>query len=173
MKGEIDLRFRERNYVSCVVTMIMPLADLLLQNAKLTKLLYVYIFPCVLQNTNLPQAVCTNDSLAVVLLLTCAWLFATPRTVAHQASLSVGFSKKEYWSGLPFPFQGIFLTQGLNPGLCLLHCRWILYHWATRQPPNDSVEGILMYISFGKKKEDRIQIIPNDFPGLSLEYSTV
>ena len=25
--------------------------------------------------------------------------------------------------------QGIFLTQGLNPHLCLLHCRQILYHW--------------------------------------------
>ena len=30
--------------------------------------------------------------------------------------------------------QGIFLTQGLNPYLLnLLHCRWILYHWATRE----------------------------------------
>ena len=43
---------------------------------------------------------------------TCAWvhvrfsqvqLFATLRTVAHQAPLSMGFSKKEYWSGLPCP----------------------------------------------------------------------
>ena len=30
-------------------------------------------------------------------------LCATPRTVAHQASLSMGFSRQEYWSGLPFP----------------------------------------------------------------------
>ena len=30
-------------------------------------------------------------------------LFATPRTVAGQAPLSVGFSRQEYWSGLPFP----------------------------------------------------------------------
>ena len=30
-------------------------------------------------------------------------LFVTPRTVAYQASPSVGFSKQEYWSGLPFP----------------------------------------------------------------------
>ena len=28
---------------------------------------------------------------------------ATPWTVAHQASLSMGFSRQEYWSGLPFP----------------------------------------------------------------------
>ena len=30
-------------------------------------------------------------------------LFATPWTVAHQAPLSMGFSRQEYWSGLPFP----------------------------------------------------------------------
>ena len=30
-------------------------------------------------------------------------LFVTPRTVAHQAPLSLGFSSKEHWSGLPFP----------------------------------------------------------------------
>ena len=54
-------------------------------------------------------------------------LFVTLWTIAHQAPLSMGFSKQEYWSGLPwFMVQGIFLAQGLNP--CLLHCRWILYH---------------------------------------------
>ena len=43
--------------------------------------------------------------------------FVIPRTVAHQASLSVRFSRQEYWSGLPFPLQGIFLNQGLKPHL--------------------------------------------------------
>ena len=33
-------------------------------------------------------------------------LFATPWTVAHQAPLSLGFSRQEYWSGLPFPSPG-------------------------------------------------------------------
>ena len=41
----------------------------------------------------------------------------TPCTVACQAPLSLGFSRQEYWNGLPFPPQGIFLTQGLNPHL--------------------------------------------------------
>ena len=36
-------------------------------------------------------------------LLSRVRLFATPWTVAHQAPLSVGFSRQEYWSGLPFP----------------------------------------------------------------------
>ena len=35
--------------------------------------------------------------------LVSVWLFATPRTVAHQASLSMGFSRQEYWSGSPCP----------------------------------------------------------------------
>ena len=41
----------------------------------------------------------------------------TPRTVACQAPLSRRFSRQEYWSGLPFLLQGIFLIQALNPGL--------------------------------------------------------
>ena len=57
------------------------------------------------------------------------WLFATPWTVAYQASLSMGFSRQKYWSGLPFLFQRIFPIQGWNPHL--LHCRQVLYHWTT------------------------------------------
>ena len=33
-------------------------------------------------------------------------LFATPWTVVHRAPLSMGFSRQEYWSGLPFPTLG-------------------------------------------------------------------
>ena len=52
--------------------------------------------------------------------------FSTPWTVALQAPLSMGFSRQEYWSGLLFFLQGIFLTRGLN--LSLMYCRQILYH---------------------------------------------
>ena len=60
-------------------------------------------------------------------------LSATPWTVACQAPLSMGLSRQEYWSGLLFLLQRIFLTQGLNPGL--LHCRQILYHLSYRENP--------------------------------------
>ena len=50
----------------------------------------------------------------------------TPWTLAHQAPLSIEFSRQEYWSGLNSLLQGIFPTQGLNPGLP--HWRHILYH---------------------------------------------
>ena len=41
-------------------------------------------------------------------------LFATPRTIAHQAPLFMEFSRKEYWSRLPFPSPGDLGTQGSN-----------------------------------------------------------
>ena len=43
-------------------------------------------------------------------------LFATPWTVACQAPLSMGFSRQEYWSGLPFPSPGDLPDPGIKPG---------------------------------------------------------
>ena len=43
-------------------------------------------------------------------------LFGTPWTVAHQAPLSMGFSRQEYWSGLPFPSPGDLPDPGIKPG---------------------------------------------------------
>ena len=45
----------------------------------------------------------------------CAQFFLTLWTVALQASLSVGFSKQEYWSGLPCPPPGDLPDQGIEP----------------------------------------------------------
>ena len=43
------------------------------------------------------------------------WLFAIPWTVVYQASLSMGFSRQEYWSGLPFPSPGDLPDPGIEP----------------------------------------------------------
>ena len=43
------------------------------------------------------------------------WLFATPWTVAHQASPSLGFSRQDYWSGLPFPSPGELPDPAIEP----------------------------------------------------------
>ena len=55
-------------------------------------------------------------------------LFATPWTVVCQSPLSMGCSRQACWSGCR-ALQGLFATQGLNPGL-LVSCtgRWVLYH---------------------------------------------
>ena len=42
-------------------------------------------------------------------------LFATLWTIAHQAPPSVGFSRQEYWSGLPFPSPGDLPDPGIEP----------------------------------------------------------
>ena len=48
-------------------------------------------------------------------LLGCVLLFGTPRTVAHQTPLSTGFSRQEYWSGLPFPPPEDLPNPGIKP----------------------------------------------------------
>ena len=48
-------------------------------------------------------------------LLTQVQLFVAPRTVAHQAPLSVGFSRQEYGSGLPIPSPGYLPKPGIEP----------------------------------------------------------
>ena len=80
-----------------------------------------------MQLCHLPDPIPYPSQLWWWCILSHPWLFVTPRTVAPrtvalQIPLSMGFSRQEYWSGLPFPSQGIFLTQGSNPHLlCLLH----------------------------------------------------
>ena len=43
------------------------------------------------------------------------WLFVTPWTWAHQAPLSIGFSRSEYWSGLPYPSPEDLPYPGIEP----------------------------------------------------------
>ena len=52
---------------------------------------------------------------AAVLSTTHVWLSVTPWTVAHQAPLSMGFSRQEYWSGLLFPPSGDLPDPGIKP----------------------------------------------------------
>ena len=62
--------------------------------------------------------VCVCVSLCVcvcVCVLSHVLLFMTPWTIAHQDPLSLGFSRQEYWSGLPFPLPGDLLDSGIEP----------------------------------------------------------
>ena len=53
--------------------------------------------------------------LVKVMSLSRVRLFAIPWTVVYQASLSMGFSRQEYWSGLPFPSPGDLPDPGIEP----------------------------------------------------------
>ena len=62
--------------------------------------------------------------------LSSGWLFSTPLTLAHQASLSMGFSMQEYWRGLPFPTLGDLPNPRIGPGFPALAGRFF-----TVEPP--------------------------------------
>ena len=56
----------------------------------------------------------TNKKKVKVKSLSRVQLFATPWTVAYQAPLSMGFSRQEYWSGLPFLSSGDLPDPGIE-----------------------------------------------------------
>ena len=68
-------------------------------------------------------------------------LFVTPWTVAHQAPVSIGFSRQEYWSGWPFPSPGDLPDPGIEPP-----CRQTLY-CLCRQRSTFLISGAFMRFS--------------------------
>ena len=77
-------------------------------------------------------------------------LFATPWTVAHQAPLSMGFSRQEYWSGLPFPSPGDLPDPGIEPRSPALQADAL-----TSEPHNikAGVKGPLWPLGFSEQLE--------------------
>ena len=55
-----------------------------------------------------------NQFACVLSHFSCVRLFATLQTAAHQAPLSMEFSRQEYWSGLPFPSPGDLPNPGIE-----------------------------------------------------------
>ena len=58
--------------------------------------------------------------------LSCVQLFATPRTVAHQAPQSMGFSRQEYWSGVPLPSPDMLTPSNWGKRLIFSNRK---HHW--------------------------------------------
>ena len=70
-------------------------------------------------------------------------LFVTLWTAAHQPPLSMGFSRREYWSGLPCLPPGDLPDPGIEAAPpCLLHCRWFF----TTEPPGKPIYYNMLYI---------------------------
>ena len=72
------------------------------------------LFPCLPRGKALPSLIIMEVN--EVKSLSHVQLFATQWTVAYQAPLSMGFSRQEYWSGLPFPSPGDLPKPGIKPG---------------------------------------------------------
>ena len=68
-----------------------------------------------------------------VFVLSCVWLFVAPWTVAQQTPLSMGLSRQEYWSGLPFPTLGESSQPRDWTHVSCASCivQWILYYCTT------------------------------------------
>ena len=82
-----------------------------------------------------------------VCVLSCfsrVWLFATLWSIAHQALLSMKFSRQEYWSGLPFPSPGDLPDPGIEPRFPSLEADSL-----TSEPPGKPIyKPIYIYIGF-------------------------
>ena len=66
---------------------------------------------------------------------------ATPWTVAHKAPLSMGFSRQEYWSGVPFPSPGDLPDPGFEPRSPASQADLL-----PSEPPGKSCKGLLLWV---------------------------
>ena len=87
-------------------------------------------------------------------------LFETPWTVAYQAPLSMGFSRKECWSGLPFPSPGDLPNPGIEPGLP--HCRQTLYRLSHEGSPARQWLCLILFIL--------LHLVLNSFNNFATQY---
>ena len=71
------------------------------------------------------------------------WLFAATWTVAHQAALSMGFSRQEYWSQLSFPPPEDLPDPGIEPMSPVLAGRFF-----TAEPPKEALEDSVILLSY-------------------------
>ena len=73
-------------------------------------------------------------------LLSRVRLFVTTWTVAHQAPLSMGFSRQEQWTGLPFPPQEDIPNPGIKPWALFHACSAMKGRFFTTGPPGKPVQ---------------------------------
>ena len=84
-----------------VLFSLSRISFLLTKNESFSNIL-IFLFDC----QHISLTVCLELVFSIkseMKLLSCVPFFATPWTAAHQAPLSMGFSRQEYWSGVPFP----------------------------------------------------------------------
>ena len=88
-------------------------------------------------------------------------LFATPWTGAHQAPLSMGFSRQEYWSGLPFPSPGESSWPRDWAWVCCIAGRFFTI-WSTREAPMTYIEVHYLFklvFLFSSSKHPEVELL--------------
>ena len=95
-------------------------------------------------------------------VLSCAHVFVTPWTVAHQAPLSMGFSRQEYWSGLPFPTLGDLSDPGIQP--VSLVSPALAGGFFTTEPPRKPKGGWTGRQTGGETRDHQRQYLPSCLP---------
>ena len=87
-------------------------------------------------------------------LLSHVWLFVTPRTVAHQAPLSMEFSWQGYWNGLPFPSEGDLPEPGIE-----LASPELQVHSFTAEPSRKPNKYTMTWKKKKEKKKLRLSLV--------------
>ena len=106
--------------------------------------------------------------------LSCVQLFAAPWTVAaHQAPLSMEFSRQEYWNGLPFPAPGDYPSSGVEP--TSLASLALASGFCTSVPlgkPSTSLWRLVTAVPSGRAKCDRVTLTDSQIQDLRMKNST-
>ena len=119
--GHLTQSSQQSYEIGTVASSLLPWRELRVRNQKECQRSYsrklvrpglesTCVYPKVLainQPTKLPACVLSRFSPV--------WLSVSLWTAAHQAPLSMGFTRQEYWSGLPFPSPGDLPHQGIKP----------------------------------------------------------
>ena len=114
----------------------------------------VYWFEFLVANKTTEWMVCVFVCVCVCMSaceLSHVWVFVTPWTVARQAPLSMGFSRQEYCSGLPFPSSGHLPDPGFKPAS--LEPSALAHGFFTTAPTGKPWNGCRWYEWFGKQIE--------------------
>ena len=98
--------------------------SLLLKVRSMRLAWFLFCFPCCCF-TSVSPALGTVYWIGLLVAQSCATLSNPMDYIAHQAPLTMGFSRPEYWNGLPFSSPEDLPDPGIELGL--LHCRQILY----------------------------------------------
>ena len=100
----------------------------------------------ILRTQNSLSLYCKNGqllSMCVLNCISCVQLFATRWMVARQAPLSMGFSRQEFWSRLPFPSPGDLPKPEIKPWSLVITRRFFPI-WATKQNISRMLNGIFL-----------------------------